>query len=81
MYGSFLPSSDLTSSVFNQLIANLAIPSDLFANLNLFEQFTAASYCPGNNDVAAGGPKLTCSAGNCPLVDSSDVITTYEFEK
>ncbi|CAF9919163.1 MAG: hypothetical protein ALECFALPRED_000986 [Alectoria fallacina] len=57
-----------------------AIDATTFANLQLFEQFAAASYCPGNDNVTAGGTKLTCATDNCPLVAADDVTTVYEFE-
>lgn len=58
-----------------------AIDATVLANLNLFANFEAAAYCPANNDDASGGLKLTCSTGNCPLVEQSDVVTVYEFEE
>lgn len=58
-----------------------AISESDYSNLNLFEQFSAAAYCPNNNNDIAGGTKLSCPTGNCPLVDSSDVTTVYEFQK
>lgn len=57
-----------------------AIDPGLFTNLEFFSQYAAAAYCSNNNNVPAGGPKLTCSAGNCPLVQANDVTTVYEFE-
>ncbi|CAD6581197.1 MAG: hypothetical protein ASARMPRED_000441 [Alectoria sarmentosa] len=57
-----------------------AIDPITFADLQLFEQFAAASYCPGNDNITAGGKKLTCASGNCPLVAADDVTTVYEFE-
>ncbi|KAI4227797.1 MAG: hypothetical protein L6R36_002150 [Xanthoria steineri] len=62
-------------------IAERAISGDVFTNLQLFEQFSAAAYCPANNKDKAGGTKLTCSVGNCPLVQDSDVVSVYEFQK
>ena len=59
-----------------------AIDGGTFANLQLFEQFAAAAYCPSNNNVPNGGPKLTCpTSDNCPLVEADDVTTVYEFQK
>lgn len=60
---------------------SVAISSSDYSNLGFFEQFAAAAYCPLNNRDNAGGTKITCSAGNCPLVESNDVISVYEFEK
>ncbi|KAL8700158.1 MAG: hypothetical protein Q9201_005602 [Fulgogasparrea decipioides] len=58
----------------------LAISGDDYANLNLFEQFAAAAYCRNNNNDKAGGTKITCAVGNCPLVQNDDVVSVYEFE-
>ena len=58
-----------------------AIDSTTFSNLQLFEQYAAASYCPGNNNVTYGGNKLTCPTHNCPLVEANNVTTVYEFQK
>lgn len=58
-----------------------AISTGDYANLNLFEQFAAAAYCPGNNNVQAGGVKISCSTGNCPIVSNDDVVAVYEFQK
>ena len=53
------------------------ISQDLLANLTLYAQYTAAAYCAGNNNSTGG--RITCSAGNCPLVQSSDVTSVDEF--
>ncbi|KAL8899328.1 MAG: hypothetical protein Q9192_001622 [Flavoplaca navasiana] len=62
-------------------LAERAIPGNVLSNLQLFSQFSAAAYCPDNNKDKAGGTKLTCSVGNCPLVQDSDVVSVYEFQK
>lgn len=59
----------------------LAISGNDLSNLQLFSQFSAAAYCPDNNKDKAGGTKLTCAIGNCPLVQDSDVVSVYEFQK
>ncbi|KAL9596309.1 MAG: hypothetical protein Q9179_004661 [Wetmoreana sp. 5 TL-2023] len=56
----------------------LAISGDDYANLNLFEQFAAAAYCRNNNNDKAGGTKITCAVGNCPLVQNDDVVSVYD---
>ncbi|KAL8639195.1 MAG: hypothetical protein Q9228_003742 [Teloschistes exilis] len=61
-------------------LAERAISAGDYANLNLFEQFAAAAYCPSNNNVQAGGVKISCSTGNCPLVSNDDVVAVYEFQ-
>lgn len=59
-------------------IQRRAISSELLAALNLFEQYAAAAYCPSNND--SPNTKVTCSSGNCPLVESSNTNTVVEFQ-
>ncbi|KAI9788784.1 MAG: hypothetical protein M1816_006565 [Peltula sp. TS41687] len=54
------------------------ITSDLLSTFKLFSQYAGASYCPGNND--SPNTKITCAAGNCPLVEASDTKTASEFE-
>lgn len=51
-----------------------------FTDLQLFEQFAAASYCKSNNNVTADGSKLTCPSHNCPLVEADNVTTVHEFQ-
>ena len=64
------------------LTKSVAIDSTIFHDLQLYEQFAAAAYCPSNNNVTAGGTKLTCPVSdNCPLVEANDVTTVYEFQK
>ncbi|OCK81543.1 alpha/beta-hydrolase [Lepidopterella palustris CBS 459.81] len=48
------------------------------ATLNFYEQYAAAAYCPSNND--SPNTKVTCSSGNCPLVESDDTNTVSEFQ-
>ncbi|KAL8833044.1 MAG: hypothetical protein Q9170_004549 [Blastenia crenularia] len=73
----------LFSETFGSPLAltSRAISSGDYDNLNLFEQFAAAAYCPGNNNDEAGNSKITCDAGNCPLVQTNDVVSVYEFQK
>jgi len=59
-------------------IQRRAISSDLLVTLNLFEQYAAAAYCPSNND--SPNTKVTCSSGNCPLVESANTNTVIEFQ-
>lgn len=55
------------------------VSADLLARLNLFEQYSAAAYCPSNNDASAG-TLITCSTGNCPLVEAAGATAVYEFQ-
>ena len=55
------------------------VSAALLARLNLFEQYSAAAYCPSNNDAPAG-TLITCSTGNCPLVEAAGATAVYEFQ-
>jgi len=57
----------------------LAVSADVLARLNLYEQYAAAAYCPGNNN--SPNTKVTCSTGNCPLVQAANTNTVSEFQK
>ena len=64
------------------LTAATAIDPATFANLELFEQFAAAAYCPGNANDTDGGLKVTCPvSNNCPLVEADDAKIVYGFQK
>ncbi|KAE8149607.1 Alpha/Beta hydrolase protein [Aspergillus avenaceus] len=54
------------------------IPPSFLQTLTLYAQYSAAAYCPDNSN--SPGTKLTCSAGNCPLVENADTNTLSEFE-
>ncbi|KAL2220444.1 putative extracellular lipase, partial [Thermoascus aurantiacus ATCC 26904] len=53
------------------------VSAELLQQFNLFEQYAAAAYCEENFNST--GTKLTCSAGNCPLVEAADTKTIDEF--
>jgi len=55
------------------------VSQDLLNQLSFFEQYSAAAYCPGNN-VPGPSTAITCSAGNCPLVQSAGAQSIVEFE-
>ncbi|KAF2735324.1 alpha/beta-hydrolase [Polyplosphaeria fusca] len=59
-------------------IERRAISSQTLSALQFFSQYSAAAYCPTNNDSPS--TKLTCPSGNCPLVESADTTTLTEFE-
>lgn len=50
-----------------------------FQHLALFEQYAAAAYCPSNNQPGSN-TTVTCSAGNCPQVQSAGAATLLEFQ-
>lgn len=56
----------------------LAVSQALLDEFNLFSQYSAAAYCTADN-TAASGADISCSAGNCPLVQQADAVTVYSF--
>ncbi|RHZ54512.1 lipase family protein [Aspergillus thermomutatus] len=58
-------------------LAERAVSSSVLQELSLFAQYSAASYC--TNNINSTGTKLTCSAGNCPLVEAANTKTLSEF--
>jgi hypothetical protein len=54
------------------------VSSQDFSILSHYEQYAAASYCPGNYNGSLS--KLACSAGNCPQVQNADthIVLTIE---
>lgn len=58
---------------------DIAVSSDILQQLELFAQYSAASYCERN--INSAGDKLTCKAGNCAIVQEAETTTLYEFEK
>ncbi|KAF2403878.1 alpha/beta-hydrolase [Trichodelitschia bisporula] len=59
-------------------IGRRAISTSYFQTFQLYEQYAAAAYCPGNNN--SPNTKLICPSGNCPLVQSSNTSTVTEFQ-
>ncbi|KAE8383761.1 Alpha/Beta hydrolase protein [Aspergillus bertholletiae] len=59
------------------------IPRDVspqfLQQLTLYAQYAAAAYCSGNTN--SPNTKLTCSVGNCPLVEGVSTRTLTEFEE
>jgi len=49
------------------------LTSSSFADLELYSQFAAASYCPQNTDKP--GKKLACASKNCPRVEDLKINT------
>ena len=58
---------------------NTDVTAASLALLNLYEQYAAAAYCVQNND--SPGNKVSCKAGNCPLVEAANTETITEFQK
>jgi Lipase 3 N-terminal region len=62
------------------LLIQLAdVSAGVLSQLNLWEQYAAAAYCVSNNN--SPGNKVSCAAGNCPLVEAATTTTTIEFQK
>ncbi|OQE27111.1 hypothetical protein PENFLA_c006G04891 [Penicillium flavigenum] len=55
------------------------VSTDVLSQLTRFSQWAAASYCTNNHDST--GDALSCEEDNCPLVESADTISLYEFDK
>lgn len=53
--------------------------TDVLSQLTRFSQWAAASYCSNNHD--SSGDALSCEEDNCPLVESADTVSLYEFDK
>lgn len=56
-----------------------AISTSLLSQFSLFEQYAGAAYCKDNDDDSAGS--ITCSSGNCPLVQQAGAKSVLEFSK
>lgn len=56
-----------------------AVSPDVLNRLTLYAQWAAASYC--SNNINSTGDAVTCSAGICPYVQSSQTTTLYEFNE
>ncbi|MCJ1321499.1 hypothetical protein MMC15_006844 [Xylographa vitiligo] len=57
---------------------HIGIPEKLFQDFRLMAEYSAAAYCPSNND--SPGTQVTCPTSNCPLVEAADATTMMEFE-
>lgn len=64
-----------------QLLNNRDVSDDTYNSLYLFAQYSAAAYCSANIDASDTGASITCSAGNCPDVQSATTKTLYEFDQ
>ncbi|KAF2021737.1 alpha/beta-hydrolase [Aaosphaeria arxii CBS 175.79] len=53
--------------------------ASLVNTFKLMSQYSAAAYCFKNHDNTIGD-KVTCPAGNCPLVEAADTKSLAEFQ-
>lgn len=65
--------------IVNRNNSDIEVPADLLEEFVFYGQYSAAAYCEGNNNST--GDKVTCSVGNCPLVEAADTTTLTEFEE
>ena len=56
-----------------------AVSQSTFQQLALLEQYAAAAYCPSNNQPNSN-TTITCTAGNCPQVQTTGATTLLEFQ-
>ena len=70
----------ITSPIISRDIQakNVPISEELLHQFNLMAQYSAAGYCPGNNNST--GTPITCPTGNCPLVEAAGAYSIEEFE-
>ncbi|OJJ35897.1 hypothetical protein ASPWEDRAFT_109605 [Aspergillus wentii DTO 134E9] len=61
------------------LFTKADVDSSVLNNLDLFAQYSAASYCLEN--LNSSNTKLECSVGNCPLVEAASTVTLDEFDE
>ena len=61
------------------MLTTVDVSADVLQQLTLFAEYSAASYC--TNNINSTGNKLSCSAGNCPMVEAVTTKTLYEFEE
>jgi hypothetical protein len=55
-----------------------AVSTNILDQLQFFSQYSAASYCLGNNN--SPNTKITCPQGNCGRIEAADTNTLTEFE-
>ncbi|KKK19637.1 hypothetical protein P175DRAFT_0434816 [Aspergillus ochraceoroseus IBT 24754] len=60
-------------------VTRRAVSSSLLDKLDLFAQYSAAAYCSSNFNSET--TTLSCSAGNCPLVQSADPTAIDKFDE
>lgn len=65
--------------MIDQLTQAIDVSADVLGQLTLFSQWAAASYCTNNSNSTGDG--VSCEQGNCPLVESADTTTLYEFDE
>jgi hypothetical protein len=56
-----------------------AVSAGILDQLELYSQWSAASYCLANNNSPS--TKVLCAQGNCNRVEAANTTTIVEFEK
>ncbi|KAH8730801.1 Alpha/Beta hydrolase protein [Phaeosphaeriaceae sp. PMI808] len=59
-------------------LSSRAVSANVLDQLQFFSQYSAASYCLGNNN--SPNTKVTCAQGNCARVEQANTNTLTEFE-
>lgn len=77
--GMFIFSTTCNTAFAWARLTDLDVSSSLLNNLDLFAQYSAAAYCDEN--LNSTGTKLTCSVGNCPLVEAASTQSLDEFNE
>ena len=54
------------------------VSEDMLYQFGLFAQYSAAAYCEENNKSPKG--PIACHAGNCPMLETTNVISSDEFQ-
>jgi Lipase 3 N-terminal region len=72
------PSSGRSLTVYRDNTTTIGISDSLLESFELFANFTAASYCPANEN-STSNTLITCPSGVCPLVEADNVISLAEF--
>ena len=61
------------------LVGGTPISEDVFKNIVMYSQFTAATYCTSNNNQ--NNAKISCTDDACPDVTASNVTSVVEFQQ
>jgi hypothetical protein len=51
----------------------VVLSPDNFDLIDLYEQYSAAAYCPANFDAAIPSTQVTCRTASCPRVEGAEI--------
>ena len=72
--------STTTRTARQNTLTSIAVSENQLAQLALYEQYAAAAYCP-NNNIPSSSNVISCSTGNCPLVQAAGATSLTEFQE